>query len=118
MTTYRSLAFPARWLVVLTALWLGAALWSPGSHAFAAEPIPAASAVHAGEESNTEEPALRCPQRRPAKRPRAVEEPVPAALAGGPPVPVVGAARAIVEEVPTRGAGHAERLVRLSVWRV
>ncbi|MGI5290268.1 hypothetical protein ACQEVF_43990 [Nonomuraea polychroma] len=115
MITYRSLACPARWLVVLAAFWLGAALWSPGSHAFAAEPVPVASAVHVGEESSNDGPGLRCPQRSPVKRPRATGAP---ALACGPPAQTVRAAQTMAKEVPARGAGHAERLVRLSVWRV
>ncbi|WP_043636122.1 hypothetical protein [Nonomuraea candida] len=118
MITYRSHACPARWLVVLVALWLGVALWSPCSPAPAAEPVRAASSVHFDEEPSTDEPGPRCPPRSPVKRPRATGGPVCAVLAGGPPAHTVRAAQAVLEEVPTRGDGHTERLVRLSVWRV
>ncbi|MGP3920102.1 hypothetical protein [Nonomuraea sp. 10N515B] len=118
MITYRSLVCPARWLVVLAAFWVGAALWSPGSHAFAAEPVPVAPAVHLGEESSTDGTGLRCPQCSPMKRPRATGRSASAAPAGGPPAHTVRAAQTMAQEVPTRGAGHAERLVLLSIWRV
>ncbi|MFI6503658.1 hypothetical protein [Nonomuraea typhae] len=117
MTTYRSLGRPARWLIAFAALWLCAAMWSPGSPASPAEPVPAASAVHLGEEAGTEEAGSRVPQRQPAKRTRAVAGPPPAAPGAGSPAPASVVRRA-GEPGRAGPAGHTELRTRLSVWRI
>ncbi|MBB5081220.1 hypothetical protein [Nonomuraea endophytica] len=104
MTTFRSQIRSARWPAVLAAFWLCAALWSPGHAVWAAEPVAVASAVHLGEECGADEAGPRGTRRPPVKRPRtAAARPFPEVRRAAP---------------ATRAAGHAERLVLLSVWRL